>query len=239
MERRFDPSVPELMDLPQEVSMELQRDLENLTSLNKNFGSHRLLLKFARRWLRPGGEYRVLDLATGAGDLPRELVAWARARGVRLSVDAVDFQESTLSIARNKSSAFPEIRWWQGDARSFDSGSRYDLVLCSLALHHFSDQDAVCILKRCAALSDRWVLVSDLERSYFTSFGIWLLTQFFYRDAMTRFDARLSAERAFSMPEVSALCRVAGWRNFEAGRFLFSRQAVWMESEWREHLVKS
>lgn len=233
MKRLFDPSIPELMDLPQEVSLELSRDLENLTSLNRHFGSHRLLLKFAKRWLRPGGEYRVLDLATGAGDLPRELVLWARAHGVRLSIDAVDFQKATLSIAQRKSLGFPEIRWREGDARSFDSGSRYDLVLCSLALHHFSDQDAVCILKRCAELSDKWVLVSDLERSYFTTFGIWLLTQFFYRDAMTRFDARLSAARAFSMPEMTALCRLAGWGNFESGRFLFSRQAVWMEREWR------
>jgi len=231
--RSFDPLVPERMDVPQDVSEELVRDLQNLVSLNSRFGSHRLLLSFARRWLRPGGEYRVLDLATGAGDLPRELVLWARGHGVRLSIDAVDFQGATLSIARDQSEDFPEIRWVEGDVRTFESGRRYDLVLCSLALHHFSEDDAVRVLQRCSALSLRWVLVSDLERSFLTTCGVWLLTQFFYRDPMTRFDARISAERAFSMSEFSQMCRLAGWRDFERGRFLFSRQAVWMEREWR------
>lgn len=217
------------MDVPQGVSAELERDLQNLVSLNRRFGSHRLLQKFALQWLRPGKEYRVLDLATGAGDLPRELVLWARRRGIRLSIDAVDFQGATLSIARNWSSGFPEIRWMEGDVRSFDPGVRYDLVLCSLALHHFSEEDAVRVLQRCAALSQKWVLVSDLERSQFTTCGVWFLTQFFYRDAMTRFDARLSAERAFSTAEMFDMCVRAGWREFGSGRFLFSRQAVWMD----------
>jgi len=232
LKRSFDPLIPERMDVPQEVSEELIRDLQNLVSLNRRFGSHRLLLKFARRWLRPGGDYKVLDLATGAGDLPRELVLWARRHGVRLSIDAVDFQGATLSIARDHSLEFPEIRWVEGDVRTFEPGRRYDLVLCSLALHHFSEDDAVRVLQRCAALSLRWVLVSDLERSLLTTFGVWLLTQFFYRDPMTRFDARISAERAFSMSEFTNMCRLAGWRDLDRGRFLFSRQAVWMEREW-------
>ena len=217
------------MDRPQPVSLELEEDLTHLVSLNRRFGSHRLLLNFANRWLRPGGCYRVLDLATGAGDLPRELVRWARGRGVELSVDAVDFHPSTLSIARARSDGFPEIRWVEGDARTYDGGGGYDLVLCSLALHHFSEADAVSVLRRCAALSRKWVLVSDLERSFFTSVGIWLLTQFFYRAPMTRNDARVSAQRAFSKGELKRMAAAAGWGRFGYGRFLCARQAVWLE----------
>ena len=229
MSRKFDPTEPELMDRPQAVSLELERDLDNLVSLNKHFGSHRLLLSFAARWLQPGGTYRILDLATGAGDLPRELVLWARARNIRLTVDAVDFQASTLAIAQGKSAGFPEIHWKQADVLSFTTEQPYDLVLCSLALHHFSDADAVQVLRQCAALSARWVLVSDLERSLFTQIGVWLLTQFVYRDPMTRFDARVSTERSFSRQELLQMATEAGWLEFQFGRFLFSRQAVWME----------
>ena len=219
------------MDRPQPVSPELERDLDNLVSLNARFGSHRLLLKFAGRWLKPGGIYRVLDLATGAGDLPRELVSWARVRGIQLKVDAIDFQSSTLAIAKSRSASFPEITWQAGDIRSFESAQPYDLVICSLALHHFGEADAQAVLARCKALSRRWTLVSDLERSSFASVGIWLLTQFFYREPMTRYDARVSAQRAFSFREMASMATAAGWAGFSHGRFLFARQAIWLERE--------
>jgi len=229
MPRFFDPAEPELMDRPQPVSPELEQDLTNLVSLNRRFGSHRLLLRFAKRWFRRGGSYRVLDLATGAGDLPRVLVEWARRHGVDLQIDAVDFHPSTLAIARARSGTFPEIRWIQGDLRTFSEGGQYDLVHCSLALHHFSDADAVTVLRQCAALSRRWVLVSDLERGWWTSVGVWLLTQFFYRAPMTRSDARVSAQRAFSREDLQRMAVGAGWVSFGWGRFLFARQAVWLE----------
>ena len=229
MRRAFDPDQPELMDVPQGVSQELRDDLANLVSLNRYFGSHRLLIRFAERWFRPGMAYRVLDLASGAGDLPRELVRWARSHQVQLSVDLVDAQGATLSIARENGRAFPELRYFEADIRTFDPGQTYDLVLCSLALHHFSEADAVRVLGRCRELSHRWVLVSDLERSPLASFGIWLLTASVYREPMTRHDARVSARRAFSRKEFENLARAAGWLGFEYGRFLFARQAVWLQ----------
>jgi ubiquinone/menaquinone biosynthesis C-methylase UbiE len=223
--------LPELMDRPQPVSPELEKDLENLVSLNRRFGSHRLLLNFARRWLRPGRRYRVLDLATGAGDLPRALVSWARAREIDVSVDAVDFQPATLTIAAAASSSFPEINWIEGDIRTFSAVDPYDLVTCSLALHHFSEEDAVRILRNGAELSKRWMLVSDLERSAFTSVAVWLLTQFFYTEPMTRCDARMSAQRAFSFKEMKGLAESAGLTGAGHGRFLFARQALWLDRE--------
>jgi ubiquinone/menaquinone biosynthesis C-methylase UbiE len=84
MKRRFDPEHPELMDRPQPVSAELRADLANLVSLNARFGSHRLVRRFIAAWLNPGRCYRVLDLCTGSGDIPRLMVEWARARDIVL-----------------------------------------------------------------------------------------------------------------------------------------------------------
>jgi 2-polyprenyl-3-methyl-5-hydroxy-6-metoxy-1,4-benzoquinol methylase len=229
MPRQFDPAQPELMDIPQPVSQELRADLSNLVSLNRHFGSHRLLLRFAKRWLQPGKSYTVLDLATGAADLPKVLVHWARNNFIKLTVDCVDAQSSTLAIARESCFAYPEIHFHEADVRSFDQGKTYDLVLCSLALHHFSEPDALRILTRCKELSHRWVLVSDLERSWFANFGIWFITKTLYRDEMTVHDARLSAKRAFSGEELAVLAKAAGWPRPGHGRFLFARQAVWLE----------
>jgi len=47
---------------------------------------------------------------------------------------------------------------------------------------------------------------------------------------MTRHDARLSAERAFSFTEMRDLALRAGWQNFGHKRFRFARQAIWFEA---------
>ena len=81
MRRQFDPAEPELMDRPQPVTDELVSDLRNLRQLNRYFGSYALIEHFLRRWILPGTEMRVLDLATGSGDIPRLVVDYARKVG--------------------------------------------------------------------------------------------------------------------------------------------------------------
>ena len=106
---------------------------------------------------------------------------------------------------------------------------RYDVVLCSLALHHFEEDAAVQLLKRCRELSDKYVLVSDLRRGVIATLGVYLLTTFVFREPMTQTDARLSAERAFSFHEFKSLAERAGWKNFGHAKFAFARQAIWLE----------
>lgn len=230
MKRKFDPTEPELMDRPQPVSAELASDLRNLRQLNRYFGSHSLISHFLRRWVLPGAKLRILDLATGSGDIPRLIVDHARKVGASVTVDAVDQQRSTLEIARGLSANYPEIEFIEGDVLSFGEGS-YDLVLCSLALHHFSETDAVRLLARCRELSSKFVLVSDLRRGLVATVGVYLLTALIFRDPMTRTDGRLSAARAFSFPEFRSLAERAGWKNFGHPKFAFARQALSLEPE--------
>jgi SAM-dependent methyltransferase len=226
--RKFDPAEPELMDRPQLVSAELEVDLRNLRQLNRYFGSYRLIEHFLQRWISPGDQLRILDLATGSGDIPRLVVDHARGVGAAVRVDAVDQQPSTVEVARTLSADYPEIEFIEGNVLAFES-EPYDIVLCSLALHHFSETDAVALLQRCRSLSRRRVLVSDLRRGILATAGVFLLTTLVFREEMTRIDARLSAERAFSFTEFRALAGRAGWKDFGHARFAFARQAIWME----------
>jgi 2-polyprenyl-3-methyl-5-hydroxy-6-metoxy-1,4-benzoquinol methylase len=228
VKRRFDPAEPELMDRPQPVTPELASDLRNLRQLNRYFGSHRLIEHFLERWLLPQTQMRVLDLATGSGDIPRLAVDHARKVGAKITVDAVDQQAATLEIARGLSASYPEINFLEGDVLSFGDGG-YDLVLCSLALHHFGEADAVRLLARCRELSSRYVLVSDLRRGLLATIGVYLLTALVFRDPMTRADGRTSAARAFSFRELRTLAERAGWKDFGHAKFAFARQAIWLE----------
>jgi 2-polyprenyl-3-methyl-5-hydroxy-6-metoxy-1,4-benzoquinol methylase len=229
MKRSFDPAVLEMMDRPQPVSAELERDLKRIRQLNRWFGSYRLISLFMRRWIVPGAQMRVVDLATGSGDIPRLLVDHARRIGAQIEIDAVDQQAATLEIARSLSAEYPEISYNAANVLEWDCAQGYDMVLCSLVLHHFSDDDAARLLRRCRELSKRFVLVSDLRRGLLLWTGVYILTAFIFREPMTRFDARLSAQRAFSFVEMRDLAIEAGWKNFRRKKFPFARQAIWLE----------
>ena len=216
------------MDRPQPVSAELEVDLRNLRQLNRYFGSHRLIEHFLRRWVRPGSQMRILDLATGSGDIPRFIIDYARSVDAKVAIDAIDQQAATVEIARGLSIGYPEIEFLQGDILTLRR-EPYDMVLCSLALHHFSEVDAVAVLKRCHELSTQYVLVSDLRRGALATVGVFLLTSLLFREEMTRIDARLSAERAFSFREFGMLAERAGWKDFGHAKFALARQALWLE----------
>jgi 2-polyprenyl-3-methyl-5-hydroxy-6-metoxy-1,4-benzoquinol methylase len=230
MKRRFDPAVLEMMDRDQPPSAELERDLERIRQLNRWFGSYHLVLGFIRNWIRPADKLRVVDLATGSGDIPRLIVDYARKIGARVEIDALDRQPATLEIARRLSADYPEISYREANILEWKSVESYDITLCTLALHHFSNEDAVRLLRRCCQVSKRFVLVSDLRRSFSLVAGVYVLTTLIFREPMTRYDTRLSAIRAFSFSEMRDLALSARWENFGHKRFHFARQAIWLEA---------
>ena len=138
-------------------------------------------------------------------------------------------------ISRKLSSAYPEISIIEGNILEFQAADPYDMVLCSLVLHHFSSEDAVRLLRNCRELSREFVLVSDLRRSYLATIGVHVLTATVFREPMTRTDGRLSAARAFSSAEFRSMAERAGWKKFDHRKFRFARQALWMGGEATVH----
>ncbi len=217
------------MDRAQPVTEELERDLQNLRELNRWFGSHALISRFITRWIKSGDQLRIVDLATASGDIPRLIVDHARKVGAKIDIVALDQNAATLEIARKLSANYPEITFVQADMLEWQSTATFDIVLCSLVLHHFSEDDAVRVLRRCRELARKFVLVSDLRRGLLASVGVYLLTALIFRDPMTKYDGRVSAARSFSFQELEQLARRAGWTNFRHKNFRFARQAIWIE----------
>jgi len=230
VKREFDPDTLELMDRPQPVSDELERDLHNIRQLNRWFGSYRLISFFLKAWIKPDACLRVVDLATGSGDIPRLIADYARAIGGDVQIDALDQQPATLEVAKKFSVNYPSIAFIEANLLEWEPLERYDIVLCTMALHHFSEQDAVRVLRRCRELSRKFVLVSDLRRSLLGTVGVRLLTATVFREPMTQHDARLSMARAFSFSELEQLAKQAGWENFGHRNFRFARQAIWLDA---------
>ncbi len=217
------------MDVAQPDTPALRRDLENLATLNRVFGSYSLVLRYLRPWLKAapqGRPIRLLDFATASGDIPRRIVDEARSLGVPIQIDAVDQQASTIAIARELSADYPEIEYHHGDILTFGSGQTWDIVHCSLAIHHFSEEDAVTVFRQARTLATSHSLVADLRRSALGTIGVDVLTAVWMREPMTRNDARASVRRAFSFSEMADLARRAGWENFHHERNYAFRQSL-------------
>ncbi len=226
MARRFDPEDPELMDRPQPVSAALVQDLANLRGLNRWFGAWRILERVLGGACRGGGALRIADLCAGSGDLPRLLVEWGRRSGTAVQVEAVEGHPATWEIGRDFCQDRPEISFVQADVRSWEPAERPDWVVCSLALHHFTEADATALLAKMWRVARRGVLVADLERSWWATAGIYGAS-LFYREPMTVEDMRRSALAAYSWGELQAMTAAAGWVGGRQERFWYGRQAAW------------
>src|SRR5438270_574699 len=127
MKRRFNPAELELMDRPQPVSAELERDLENIRQLNRWFGSYALISIFLSGWIKPGARLRIVDLATGSGDIPRLIAEYGRKVGGELRIEALDRQAATLEIAKKLRVHYAEITFIDTDGLSWQHSTISDV----------------------------------------------------------------------------------------------------------------
>jgi SAM-dependent methyltransferase len=189
----------------------LRTNLRDMARANRWFGTNRAVLQRVMSWVRampPNTRPRVLDIATGGADLPRALQRWSEREGRTLTLLASDLSHDVLRIAQYETQSMP-ILLLQSNALTlpFADGG-VDIVTCTQALHHFSRDAAVRLLREMARVARIGVIVSDLRRSYLAYWGARLLA-YGPVSPLSRHDGPLSVLRAYTPPEVMALVRQA------------------------------
>jgi ubiquinone/menaquinone biosynthesis C-methylase UbiE len=220
--RRFDPNVLEMMDRPNQDPKLLREDLFFLEKLNQFLGGYAIPIHHLTKFL-PKISHRpaeILDLATGSADVPRKIVQWARQKNIEIRVTAADFNDQILEIARENAKNYPEIRIEKHNLLALPFAPKsFDVVLNSLALHHFAERDAIEILRRINDIARVAFIVNDLSRSHLAIAMSWLLTRTLTTNPLSRHDAVMSCQRAFTKTEFSQLARAAGMKNFQIRRY--------------------
>jgi ubiquinone/menaquinone biosynthesis C-methylase UbiE len=219
---------PELLDLPSEnySQSELAGSLADIRKVNRFLGDNHTTLKFFSALL-PGiataeRPVTVLDVATGSADIPVAIVKWARKRGVKVTVTAVDVNPDVVREAAAFTKAYPEITVAVADGFSlpFGNGS-FDIVLCMKTLHHFSEEDTVRWLAELDRVSAFGYIIMDLRRSWVAWALITVLTRLFTRNRLTRHDGPMSVLRSYTDTELSALADKAGLTGHRVARAPF------------------
>lgn len=199
----------ELLDDPGAASEQVCESLRNIARANRWFGGASAV-RFGLERAVPRGPLphplSLLDVGTGLGDLPRMAVAWAARRGVALRPVGLERHAAAARLARDGGLAAVV---GDGGALPFRSAS-VDLVLLSQVAHHFAPAAIVRLLRECARVARRAVIVADLRRSPLAALGFRLAGTLLRFDRDTLRDGVTSLQRGFTPASLGALLAAAG-----------------------------
>lgn len=211
---RADPAThPELIDdpaQPYEAMVEAHRMIQ---FVNRRLGGRQALVQtlegFARGW-RPEQTHTFLDVGTGSADLPVTVADWARERGHRVRIVALDLSWACCRFAREETRSYPEIEVLRGDVYRLPArDGDFDYVLTGMFLHHLSDEGIVRTLRVFDRIARRGVIIGDLLRRV----RAYLWAKFFCSISKSRLaahDGPVSVLRSFTPAEMRAYCAAAG-----------------------------
>lgn len=211
-------SAREFLDTPGQDPGELGGLLNDIRRTNQWFGGYPLVLKYLRRVVGalPHRPITLLDVATAGADVPRMIADWSRRYQVPLHIVALDLSDEVLAHARRRVDAYPEISLLRGNALALPFPDRaVDVVICGLALHHFSFDEAVRVLREIDRVTRYGFIANDILRSWGAYLGAWLDTRLFSRNRLARRDGPLSVLRSFTLEEFHMMVRDAGLSDAE------------------------
>jgi SAM-dependent methyltransferase len=161
-----------------------------------------------------GRPLRVLDIACGGGDVTVAIASRAKRAGIEMQVDGCDINPVAVRHAQWQAGpACTDVNFFELNALTEPLPNDYDVLMCSLFLHHLEESEAVELLRRMSVVSRHLVLVNDLRR---TQFGYWLARfgcRLLTRSHVVHTDGPLSVTAAFTVGEALQLSRQAGIDN--------------------------
>ncbi len=193
----------------------LESALRDLRQINSRLGGANGLLQDLEPWLLQfdrGQRVEVLDVGTGAGDLPVTMVEAGNRLGREVRVTAIDRDPVTVAFAaRSRNGSAASIGVVQADAfrLPFTDGT-FDIVTASMLLHHFRHEPIVALLREMRRVARRAVIVNDLQRHRVPWAFILTVAVLTGRNAMFRHDAPLSVLRGFVDEELVRAAEEAG-----------------------------
>jgi SAM-dependent methyltransferase len=225
----------ELMDEPGLDPAELAGNLRDIRRVNRLLGGAAIVLRHLPTIIDAAPRSHalsLLDLATGSADIPVAISRWAKRRGHALTIVASDLSDQMLAEARLQTAGHAKVTLARYDARAVPlPDGAFDIVVCSLSLHHFQPEDAVCVLGEMRRLARVGFIVNDVRRSRAGYGAAWAAGRATTRNRLTRHDAPLSILRAYTPDELHALLHWAGIDNATITTHRWFRMAaVWTAS---------
>ncbi len=206
---------PELMDHFDSTDPILAVTIQEIAFINKYLGGNKVTLSAIRSIFQNNNfqKIHVADLGCGNGDQLLLIYNHLRKQITNVEATGIDANGYIINQASVKHKLTPlQFRHINVFDQEF-SDLKFDLVHCTLFLHHLTNHEIVRLL---VVLSNKtkMIIINDLHRNPLAYWSIRLLTTLFSSSFMVRNDAPLSVLRGFKRKELEDLFNQAGINNY-------------------------
>lgn len=197
---------PEIMDDFLLEGEELKDALDKIASINKLLGGNSLTLKGVKKLLAgvdKSNVIEIVDVGCGNGDMLRMLADYGNKNNYTFKLTGIDANAFTIDYAERISAGYKNIQYLCMDIFSDSFKSlKYDIVLCTLTLHHFKDEEILKIIPIFNNSAHIGVVINDLHRSPVAYELFKIICSVFRLNRMSREDGLTSILRGFKKHEL-------------------------------------
>jgi 2-polyprenyl-3-methyl-5-hydroxy-6-metoxy-1,4-benzoquinol methylase len=186
---------------------EILRDaLDKIAKINQLLGGNKLTLQGVQSLMNkvsPNKEITIVDIGCGNGDMLRALADYASNNNLNFKLIGIDANQFTINHAKELSKQYQNITYQCEDI--FDDkfkDLKYDIVLCTLTLHHFKDAEIIKLVSVFNENSSIGIVINDLQRSALAYRLFQVLCFVFRLNKMSREDGLVSILRGFKKEEL-------------------------------------
>ena len=202
---KYRSNEPEIMD---DFAMEgeiLRDALDKIAKINQLLGGNQLTLHGVQELVQKipkAIEITIVDVGCGNGDMLRTLAEFALKNALNFRLIGIDANNFTINHAQNLSNNYSNISYRCEDVFDKDFAAlKYDIVLCTLTLHHFKEDEILRLMTVFNTNSRIGIVINDLQRSA-VAYRLFQVLCFVFRlNAMSREDGLVSILRGFKKNE--------------------------------------
>jgi 2-polyprenyl-3-methyl-5-hydroxy-6-metoxy-1,4-benzoquinol methylase len=207
----------ELMDDPGlERSLHLAA-LRDLDRLNRVSFTSELIWREIQKNIGAKRSLSILDVASGSGTIAARISELSRRRGFDVAVDVCDISDTAMSHAAEQHGNLLR-RAFKLDVLRVPIPTGYDVIICSLFLHHLNEADASTLLRKITAAATDAAIISDLERSRMGYVLAFAATHLLTRSPIVKVDSLRSVKNAYTKTEIQELIKKAGIKDVTVRR---------------------
>ncbi len=228
--------VAELMDDPTleyNSHAEALQGLERLNFFSTSAASLWRQISPLARQRGASSPLRILDIATGGGDIPVALYKAASAEKSQLEIVGADISPSSIKYARQYAQERrAPVDFLELNALCDPLPDGFDVIMTNLFTHHLDPADVMLLLGKMSRATQQLVLVNDLIRSEISYAAVWLATRLFSRSPIVHYDGPVSVRGSYTQSEMLKMAVDAGLKNASVTSCPPCRQLL----VWKKHV---
>ena len=207
----------------------LHDTLDKLTGINRWLGGKGPTINGLKYLLKDHPKEKpvtCIDLGCGDGDMLRRVANFGQAAGYTFNLIGVDANRNTVAYGENLSANYPNIRFVCCDVFSDEFRSlEYDVVLSTLFLHHFKEEEVSKLLELLMKKATIGVVVNDLHR-HPLAYYLFRMLCVLISNSMVKEDGLTSILRGFKREDLQRISEGAGVKSRIRWKWAFRYQWI-------------